>query len=51
MLRIYRTRLPLIEEWYQANGADVRRAVAAVKERLDGEDPWEILEAVGSRQP
>ncbi|MGH7657805.1 MAG: aminopeptidase, partial [Gemmatimonadales bacterium] len=47
--RIYRTRLPLIEKWYQANGADVRQSVAAVKEGLDGsDDVWGILTSISA---
>jgi predicted aminopeptidase len=34
--RIYRTRLDLFEAWFQREGADVRRAVAALRTLVDG---------------
>jgi len=34
--RLYRTRLDLFEGWFQREGADVRRAVAALRTLMDG---------------
>ncbi len=34
--RLYRTRLDLFEGWYQQEGADVRRAVAALRTLVAG---------------
>ncbi len=52
--RIYRTRLPLFEAWYQANGSEVRTAVAKLKSELEGvkgDSVWAVLEAgAGSRE-
>jgi predicted aminopeptidase len=46
--RIYRTRLDLFEAWFQREGADVRRAVAALRtlvEGVEGDAAFERLEA------
>jgi len=50
--RLYRTRLDLFEGWFQREGADVRRAVAALRTLVDGaegEDAYARLEAALGR--
>lgn len=45
--RIYRTKLHLFEEWYQANDRDIRRAVATITDLLKdvpGDSTYAVLE-------